>query len=241
MTSNETIPSIVYPWAVGKFKGSVETRSLVIEKLLDYGYPELKTLKKPTARVLKAVEHLIKEIHAQVYKEKRLPWLLLISNSPNLLQALATYVPVTMALTHHLSVATTSNRAMVETFGLKKTDNPFDQDISGEVIERYQRSWLLFWNDINLTAPHIYSYHSYFADILNHRIRYKLPTVFTISYRPGKTVKVKGDGKEFDEKKMLADVEKYLGSSAAICAQEYCKQVWYHVKNRDPLQERIEI
>lgn len=211
---------MVYPWTIDLFMRSWEDRAVVTEKLLENGYPEMKKVKEPEKKTMIAVTHLIDTLD-EMQRNHRPAWVWVASNAPKLLQSLATIVPMTMALTLVKSVMTTSNREMVEQFQWSRSGNPFDVDQGLESMERFQKSWLLFWCAADTRAPRIWDYHSHFSDIVNHRIRYGLPTVFTTTYV-----------NDFDRGKALIQLEKCLGATPAVLVRDHCQLVKINLKER---------
>lgn len=162
---------LCFPWGTKNFSGSQADLQNVRCKLFDRGY-KIKELgrRKLPPRLIRVIRNVSAEIF-DLHNAGRVPWLRVISNAPELLEALAIHIPVALALTTIKSVTTFTTAEMIELF----TDRTSPYDPTKEI----SNSWLLFWSLLNNQVAGSAKFAGHFVDMLGYRMTEKIPTIFT--------------------------------------------------------------
>jgi len=180
MASMSEKSELVYPWDDGLFKGSVADKECVYENLRKMKYP-LKNMKvPPPADLLSAVtfvtsQHLIKD-----------EWVVVVSNSNRLLQAIANFCPVIYSLTTMFACTNVTTDKLLGLFNARRPMDDFSADDAGESLNNIERAGLLVWEDIGEPVSGSTKVAGRFAQMLKKRNSFSCSSLFTLLYT-GKT------------------------------------------------------
>lgn len=115
-------------------------------------------------------------------EEGIVPWILMLSNAPEMLQAIANLIPVGYSLTVFGSCAVTRTPQIVDMFFSKRPSDMFEPDPAGESLHELKTAGFLSWEGIHEMvsgSPHQYGR---FSTLMEYRIRHKLLTLMTATY-----------------------------------------------------------
>lgn len=166
-----------YPWT-SSFKKRKEL-TVVLDNLARLGYPIPERKKAPDGRVLKIYELLLDKLVT-----KEVPWVIAMSNSSALLQAIANVIPVTWALTTMASCYTVSTSGMVDLFWARRPSSDFAPDPAGEAMYEITAAGLLVWEEVSDQASGASKQTGKFSAMLRYRMLHKLPTLLLSQYQP---------------------------------------------------------
>lgn len=156
----------VYPWDDSGFDGSDETKAFVYEQLHRRRYPLQRIAKKPDSQTRKAIDLALDTI---LNKDGK-PWLIVLSNSAELLQALAIYVPTTYCLSTKKKIFNTSTEDMLRSFRARLPRDDFELDPAGEAIHQLTHSGFLVWENVNMGDKLSLSFAASFYSVLSKRV-----------------------------------------------------------------------
>lgn len=223
---------IVYPWSGEGFSGSKMDKQTVVENLTKLGYPyEALCKNKPAPRLVSLVNQVVTEVMSLDDANKKVPWVLALSNSTVVLQALAKVVPVVWVLTKVTSCYTINSSKMVDMFMSRKPTSMFEPDPADDVLSAVRTCHFLVWEDLIDSVPGAPKQAGRFTEVLKGRL--KLPTLFTVSYTG-----------EFSKDKLgtvLTGVEHALGSTARSLVSQHASIRNFYVKGAEPSFKTVEV
>jgi len=173
---------LVWPWCMDRFAGTKGDKLSVTENLSARRFPLKKLAEAPPEQRVQDAASTILQRMLNAKEEGKLPWLLILSNAPVMLQALANLIPVGYSLSTLGSCAVTSTAKLMDLFFSKKPMDMFEPDPDGELLHEIQISGFLSWEGINGTvsgSPHQYGR---FSALMDYRLQHRLLTLMTAPY-----------------------------------------------------------
>lgn len=197
---------LVYPWDDSKFRGSPYQLETVYGNLRRLRFPVDKMKNTPSSeKVTKPVEMIMEDLFAK-------KWVLALSNSTVLMQALALLCPVVFSLTTGDSSALVSTAKLIERFKSKDNDDLEPRD---DLIVQARGAGLVCWESVSDVHESGSRYHSQMSMILMKRKSIERPTVFLATFVPS--------SKDFtadSSEAVLVKIGSALGDTAAVLIQE---------------------
>ena len=190
---------LIFPWMVKEregrlagFEGSRVELDAVLWQLsrLRYPYEQLNKTKpeEPVVRAVKSVLQMMEER----YMKRRVPWVLVVSESMELLQALAQIVPMTLALTLKKACFNASSIQLMDLFSAARPKDDFEPDPSGELLHELTNTGLLVWELLTEQVYGTKGRAGQFAGLLTSRLSGKGAMLITCYAPEGFTDKTAG-------------------------------------------------
>lgn len=155
----------VYPWDSSKFKGNQFTKDRLYDLMYKRGYPLKKIEVEPDDSTKKGIDMVLNAF----FKEKAKPWMLVMSNSLELLQSLAIYVPSTVCLTTRMKVFNSSVEDMLRFYRARLPRDDFEVDPAGEAVHSLTHAGFLVLDGITQGGALSLSYAGSFYNTLSKR------------------------------------------------------------------------
>lgn len=162
------------------------------------------------------------------------PWIMAMSNSAWLLQAIAALLPITYALTTMGTVRVITTQQLIDNFEARRPGDDFENDPAGEFLHRVVHSRLLVWDN----ADHPIStrrFGGYIASILIKRLAVK-PARLTLFLA---SALIDERDKEQVLNNKLEKLDQQLEEGLGRSALHLIKQRAYHVNILVP-HEKVE-
>jgi hypothetical protein len=202
---------LVWPWTYAeKFTGSPGDKRCVVENLTRRRLPLAQFKKEPPEeRVIQASAKVLCSM-LNDHEEGRIPWLLLVSKSVPLLQAIAVLAPIAYSLTTMGSCAMTNTAMLADLFFHRRSQDD-DLDSPAEAVQSINLSGFLSWEGVNAVVSGSSKQTGRYSSLLEWRLKNRLLTLFTAPYHTWTTETVP---------QILRLVETNLGSACAAMMME---------------------
>jgi hypothetical protein len=199
---------LVWPWTPEEtLKGSKADRRVVLAKLAERNFP-IKQMgaKKPVDSIVNGATAILTRMLNYRESGEQVPWMVLLSSSVPVMQALATLSAMTYSLTTTGSCAMTDTSKLVELFFHRHADDAFQSDPAADLLYEIKVAGFLVWEGVTGSVSGSAHQAGRFENLLEYRLRHKLLTLFTAPY-----VSVKPETR----KRLIAQIENALGSGVA--------------------------
>lgn len=209
---------LVYPWDIKRtadgtvtgFSGSVGDFDSVIWNLQRLGYPfreyaQLKDgLQGAAGKAVSKVFEILSGCYDEAGKPTRLPWLLVASESNDVLHSIEKVVPIAWSLSTRHSCFNATSAYLVDLYGTKRPSDDFEPDPAGDVMEEVKRSGLLVWEDVLSFPDGIWRQAGRMYGLLKHKFVKKSALLVTAFTPNG-----------FDKAKVNDEIKKRYGDQIA--------------------------
>jgi hypothetical protein len=204
---------LLFPWDLEKLAEAEEADPLHQEVLDDLlgKYPVLRGYKPPKKRTFRVIEEVVGEIRGRM-KKSQVPWVLVASNSPRLLNTISVLVPAAMAATYRKKPMNVNADSLIEYFRAPPPMDDFMPDPVGEELRRARNAGLLVWQNFAERRQGTIKYSSRFADLLLKRLTHRRATLFLCTYMDQLT----GDTGD----KVLSAIEDTYGTTVTAAVKE---------------------
>lgn len=186
---------LIMPWEIKRseqgtvtgFTGSVGDLDSVLWNLQRLSYPFREYNKKDglpekeMAAVMKVFE-LFDSCYVDG-RTKKLPWVLVASESKTILQALAKVVPMAWALSTRIACFNATTEYMADLYGVKRPSDDFEPDPAGDMMWELRRSGLLVWDEILAIPDAIWRHKGRIAGMLSHKYE-KKSAMLVLAFTP---------------------------------------------------------
>lgn len=181
---------LVFPWLVREsgnnlygFEGSQLELDTVLWQLSRLKYPyEQFNKSKPDRSIIMAVESIFRLFNERL-KKKKVPWVMVVSESMPLLQAIAKITPMTWALTLRNSCFNASSVQMMELFSAKRPRDDFSPDPPGELLHEMTYTGLLVWELLTEQVYGTKGRSGQFVELMTRRLEQRKALLVT-GYAP---------------------------------------------------------
>jgi hypothetical protein len=200
----------VYPWDDSGFKGPEHRKKFIYSKLRDLGYPVDKWEKPPKKKLLTVVDRRLDQLWEAVRLPTKLPWMLIVSNSAVVLQALADILPMVWALSTSFAVHNVDTATIVNLLKGPTPQDDWEDDPVGEQLHAIETAGMVVWERAEVTMSMSKFHEGEYLNLFRRSFDSKKDVLLMTAHAGVEKLTAKEVGKV--EKKLAANVgESFIG------------------------------